>query len=113
MSNRLKRSCVKRIDYKILDSIGEKVQKDCTTQFIAMNEEKAEGVDQLENSDQIKATNDDTSSEGNANSVINKVENQQLLKKYFVLKDEINDLIDENPINQSLINHNIHFLLSQ
>ena len=48
--------------------------------------------------------NEAPNSEEDANSIINKTQNQQLLTRFCVLKDEINDFIDENPINQSLIN---------
>ena len=64
-----------------------------------MDEEKEVNKEQLEDT-----YNEVPNSEEDAYSIINKTQNQQLLTRYCVLKDEINDFIDENPINQSLIN---------
>ena len=49
-ADKLKLRCVERVDYKILNSRGEKVIKDSTTPFIVitMDEEKEVNKDQLE-----------------------------------------------------------------
>ena len=89
-ADKLKLRCVERIDYKILNSRGEKVIKDSTTPFITMDEEKEVNKDQLEDT-----YNEVPNSEEDVNSIINNTQNQQLLTRYCVLKDEINDFIDE------------------
>ena len=98
----LKRSCAKRINYKVLNSTGEKVLKDCAMED---KEEKEVNQDKLESSNQIKDTyNEVQNSKEDINSISSKSQNPQLITRYCVLKDEINDFIDENPINQSSIN---------
>ena len=102
----LKRSCAKRVNYKILHSTGEKVTKDCAMDDCTIKEKEV-NQDKLESSNQIKDTynyNEVQNSNKDINSITSKSQKPQLITRYCVLKDEINDFINENPINQSLIN---------
>ena len=95
MSNKEKRTGIKRIDYKVLNSTGRKVEKVSPDGTI---EEEIEKVTDVLQDLSIERELKDLS-----NCELNKMD-QQLITKYSVLNDEIQDFLDENPINLSLIN---------
>ena len=95
MSNKEKRTGIKRIDYKVLNSTGRKVEKVSPDGTI---EEEIEKVTDVLQDLPIERELKDLS-----NCELHKMD-QQLITKYSVLNDEIQDFLDENPINLSLIN---------
>ena len=91
-----------RIDYKVLNDTGQSILKPSSLSI--SNQVTIESTDIAEISLQLKELQfskmDDKNIQGNQDSTNSKI----LKTKYDLIKEEIEDFIDENPTNHTIIN---------
>ena len=85
---------ITRIDYKILNNTGQSVLK--PSLLATCNQEVVENSEISEISSQLSGFSIMDNSQDNQ-------ENKVLNSKYVILKEEIDDFIDENPTNYTVV----------